>query len=324
MNFPVSVIIPVYNAALSLEMAVASVVNLIEVEEIILVEDGSTDQSLAICKNLAETSDRIKVFVHPVNRGASAARNLGISKSTCPFIAFLDADDIFLPNRFQTARFVFENQPEADGVYEAIGTLAGQNDTDKPNITTVQEIFKPEELFYKISPVGNQGYFSIIGFTARREVFTQWGHFNENLRIAEDTEFFLRLTAAAHLLPGELRYPVAMRRIRPGNRPMDDIRIRIQKPLMALEALKWFRDHQMPFRMSEEILRVYLKYRYELEAAQKSSNRFSRKVDQIAEVLQLWRDFPDLRKSDYLKYHLRLTLKLPVKKHLNLYAPAES
>ena len=322
MDFKIAVVIPVYNAAPFLEMAVTSAIVLEDVEEIILVEDGSADGSLEICKRLSKNAGKIKLFTHPSNKnlGPSASRNLGIARSTSPFIAFLDADDIYLPHRFHSAKAIFTNQPETEGVYEAIGTMPGENAANKPILTTVHKVFTSEKLFYGISPVGNQGYFHISGLSLRREVFTRLGNFNENLAIGEDTEFFLRLTAAAFLSPGDIIAPVARRRIHLNNCSTDETRMRIHKPLMALESLKWFRDHQMPFRMCEEILRVYLKYRYELDAAQKTSNRINQKFTQIRDALRLWFGFPALRKSKYLQYHLRLTFKLPVKKHMDFYA----
>src|SRR5690349_14845174 len=91
----VSVIIPVYNAAKFLRQAVESAVHLPEVAEIVLVEDRSPDNALQICGELVREFSKVKMYQHPnnENRGAGASRNLGIEKSTFPYVAFLDADD---------------------------------------------------------------------------------------------------------------------------------------------------------------------------------------------------------------------------------------
>src|SRR5690554_4082261 len=98
----VSVIIPVYNAANFVTQAVESAVVLGEVGEVIVVEDGSPDNALDICRELADKYSKVKLFQHPngENRGPGASRNLGIMNASFDFISFLDADDWYLPNRF--------------------------------------------------------------------------------------------------------------------------------------------------------------------------------------------------------------------------------
>ena len=122
--FKVSVIIPVYNAEAYLRKAVESAVNLVEVGEIILIEDRSPDNALVLAKKLEQEFDKVKLFQHPdkKNHGAGASRNLGIEKAACEYIAFLDADDYYLPNRFVKDKLVFETHDNCDGVYSAVGT----------------------------------------------------------------------------------------------------------------------------------------------------------------------------------------------------------
>src|SRR6478735_3013546 len=95
--FKVSVIVPVYNAAPYVEEAVRSAVSLPEVGEVILVEDGSADNGLEVCKILVQHYANVKLFQHEdgKNRGAGESRNLALKHSRFPYIAFLDADDIF-------------------------------------------------------------------------------------------------------------------------------------------------------------------------------------------------------------------------------------
>ena len=118
----ISVITPVYNAEKFVTQAVESALQFDEVYEVILVEDQSPDNALQVCTALAEKYDRVKLFQHPDkgNHGAGASRNLGLEKATGDFIAFLDADDYYLPNRFDAEKKLFKN-PEVEGVYGAIG-----------------------------------------------------------------------------------------------------------------------------------------------------------------------------------------------------------
>lgn len=89
----VSVIIPVYNVEKYLSACLDSVINQTYKNlEIILVDDGSTDNSLKICENYQKIDSRIK-FVHKKNGGVSSARNLGLKKCHGKFIYFIDSDD---------------------------------------------------------------------------------------------------------------------------------------------------------------------------------------------------------------------------------------
>ncbi len=96
----VSVIIPVYNSASTLERAVASVLrqSLSDIE-LLIVDDGSTDGSLALAERLALEDDRITVIALPVNRGKSHAMNIAMKQAHGTWIAVLDADDWYEPDR---------------------------------------------------------------------------------------------------------------------------------------------------------------------------------------------------------------------------------
>ena len=86
-----------------------SVLQLEDVKEILLIEDKSTDNSLEVCKKLENEFENVKLFQHPDkrNHGAGATRNLGLKMATADFVAFLDADDYYLPNRFDEEKKLF-------------------------------------------------------------------------------------------------------------------------------------------------------------------------------------------------------------------------
>ncbi len=89
----VSIVIPVYNAELYLHQMIRSIqCQTLSDYELLFIDDGSTDKSLEICNRCAQEDARIRVF-HQNNRGASAARNLGISESRGKYLIFFDADD---------------------------------------------------------------------------------------------------------------------------------------------------------------------------------------------------------------------------------------
>src|SRR5690606_20556783 len=112
---------------------------------------------------------KIKLYTHPnhENRGAGASRNLGIEKAQCDYIAFLDADDFFAPNRFNKTAEIFKNE-KVDGVYEAIGVF--KENIEHFKLYTVNKKIKPNNLFHYLLR-GTYGHFSTIGFTVKKSLF---------------------------------------------------------------------------------------------------------------------------------------------------------
>ncbi|NVK53920.1 MAG: glycosyltransferase family 2 protein [Flavobacteriaceae bacterium] len=99
----ISVIIPVYNSDSTLERSVLSIVKEPLVAEIIIVDDGSTDNSNFIANSFANKYPFIKIFHHGKfkNKGATASRNLGLVNAISDWIQFLDADDELLPGKIE-------------------------------------------------------------------------------------------------------------------------------------------------------------------------------------------------------------------------------
>lgn len=113
MSYLVSVIVPVYNIEKYLRKCVDSIINQTLKEiEIILVDDGSTDNSGQICDAYAAQDARISV-IHKANGGLSSARNDGIKKATAPFIMFVDGDDWVAPDYCESPyRMACENHAD--------------------------------------------------------------------------------------------------------------------------------------------------------------------------------------------------------------------
>lgn len=229
MSIKVSVIIPVYNAALFLRKAVISALELPQTAEIILVEDGSTDNSLEQCQILAKEFAIVKLYTHDgnSNKGAGASRNLGIMKSSSPYLAFLDADDFFLPNRFDAEEQIFSNNSEAEGVYGAMGfhfysELAKTSYMDSgfttKELTTIGEVIDPENLkWVLLGIIPDKGHFSIVALTVKKSLVDKSGLFPD-FSIHEDTVFILQLALTGKLFAGNIKKPVAMRGSHENNR----------------------------------------------------------------------------------------------------------
>ena len=111
----ISVIIPVYNAAAYLAETVQSVqAQTFSAWEVLIVNDGSKDNSLAIAEEISRQDSRISVLSQ-TNAGVSTARNYGLAESRpdFPFALFLDSDDLLVPTALQTLAALLEAQPEA-------------------------------------------------------------------------------------------------------------------------------------------------------------------------------------------------------------------
>lgn len=231
MNLNISVIIPVYNASGFLRKSVESALQFDEVKEIILAEDCSTDNSLEICKKLASENSRIKLFRHhdEGNHGAGATRNLGIEKSTGDFIAFLDADDYYLSNRFNAEKEIFKD-PKIDGVFGAIGveyiTEKGKQEFQQKfkesNLTTVNYPAEGKEVFRGLLGLTSKifgSFFHLNALTVRKSALDKANlRFNVNLRVHQDSDFNLKLAYLCYLKSGVIDQAVAMRGIHDDNR----------------------------------------------------------------------------------------------------------
>lgn len=225
----ISIITPVYNAEKYLTQAVESALQFDEVYEVILVEDQSPDNALEVCENLAAKYDRVKLYQHPDkgNHGAGASRNLGLEKATGDFIAFLDADDYYLSNRFEVEKQLFKN-PEVEGVYGAIGVHYYSEKAKEQyypifgdRLTTVYKKHNPKDVFRgQLGMNGSFGLFSIDALTIRKSALDKKlsPMMKTHLRLHQDTEFLFRLSYYLDLYPGILHQAVANRGVHESNR----------------------------------------------------------------------------------------------------------
>jgi glycosyltransferase involved in cell wall biosynthesis len=224
----ISVIIPVYNAEKYVTQAVESALQFPEVSEVILIEDKSPDNALQVCEKLSEENERVKLYQHPdkENHGAGPSRNLGIEKATGDFIAFLDADDYYLPNRFYAEKELFKN-PAVEGVYGALGihyySEKARNDYYRvfgDRLTTVYQKHDPKDVFP--GQLGMKGSFGLIHLDTltikKTALHTLNSFFKKTLRLHQDTEFLFRLAFYTNLYPGILDEAIAIRGVHENNR----------------------------------------------------------------------------------------------------------
>lgn len=182
----VSVIVPVYNREKLVKEAVSSILaqtykNL----EIILINDGSTDQSLEVLKQFeTENPDQIKV-IDQKNQGQIAARNNGIRASSGEYIAFLDSDDLWLPEKLELQIPLFG--PEVGLVYSSVELIDDHGKSkgfDHINPGLQGNIFP--ELLVKNRMTGGT-------VVVRKDVLDEVGLFDPQFKAAENWDLWLRI-----------------------------------------------------------------------------------------------------------------------------------
>lgn len=222
----VSVIIPVYNAARFLEEAIESVLMQQEVKEILLIDDGSKDASLSICQRYVASHPRIiKLLQHPGNNnlGAGETRNLGILQATSKYVAFLDADDKYLPLRFTETINTFEKRHDADGVYETVGMMKEEHGLSEDVVQRAGAeqarvvCDDPSRLFSTLA-IAKSGYIHLNGLTLKRSSINASLLFDPALRQCQDTDLLLRWSASKTLYGTNPDRHVALRRVHDQNR----------------------------------------------------------------------------------------------------------
>lgn len=194
----VSVVIPVYNAASYVGRAVQSVLTQRDFDsvEVILVDDGSTDDSAKVIDQLAREDSRV-VTLHSENRGPSAARNLGIAQATGRYLAFLDADDWFLPHKLALQTSILEARPAlglVTGDHRIVNELSGFT---LDVVRGVPHVPYPVALAYR-------NWFAPMAPLVRMSVAEEVGGFDESLRASEDWDYWYRCAQMAeiHYEPG--------------------------------------------------------------------------------------------------------------------------
>ena len=268
----VSVIVPVYDAAAYVRQAVESAIAQPETGEVLLVEDASHDNSLQVCEQLAGECRLVRLLQHADgrNHGAGASRNLGIASARFDHVAFLDADDYFLPGRFAVASALFETDPELEGVYEAMGVEFEERESQRrwvaerghAVLTTMTERVAPDDLFERQAPMGRGGYCTTGGWVVRRSVLARTGLFDSHLRLHQDTVMFVKLAAMGRMMPGRLDKPVAIRRVHAANRssvPRPPSKVYRDRIRMWVALWRWGRRN-LPRAREQLLVQRFLEY----------------------------------------------------------------
>lgn len=195
----VSVIMPVYNTEEYVEEALRSIMNQTLKEiEIIIIDDGSTDSSLSVIKELASKDPRIQYFSQ-VNKGQSVARNAGIEKATGEYLYFMDSDDILEDVAFELCYhrcaseqldFVFFDAKNFGEISKSIVEYDRKKQLDNQVYSGIEFLnILLDKAVYRVTP---WLYFINFSFLQKQNII-----FDSKFRIYEDQIFSARLYLSA-------------------------------------------------------------------------------------------------------------------------------
>ncbi len=166
--------------------------------ELLLIDDGSTDNSTSIAKKFASLHpDRIFYFEHEghINKGLSASRNLALKEMKGDLVTFLDGDDVWLPN-YLSHQLKLLQRTQASMICE--GTLywyswnnpSGQ---DKKILVGVEanKVYYPPQLMVDLYPLGKGAAPCVCSLIVKKEVFLKYGGFDDNFRGMYEDQVFL-------------------------------------------------------------------------------------------------------------------------------------
>lgn len=198
----VSIIVPIYNVEKYLRRCIDSILSQTFISfELLLIDDGSTDASGAICDEYALMDRRIHV-THQINRGVSAARNVGLDKSVGKYVCFVDSDDWVTSDYLAT---LMEQVQGFDVLF--FGFFHRYNDESSMSLSlrrqcAVNEIEKEQLLLFLCK---NDTGYNVLGYTCdkifRRDLIEKYNlRFDENICLGEDEIFALAYCLKAQSL----------------------------------------------------------------------------------------------------------------------------
>jgi len=187
----VSIIVPTYNTEKFIRETIESVQNqTYQNWEMILADDASTDQTVAIIEEYAQKDSRIKLFKLPENKGNGFARNTALEKATGKYMAYLDADDLWFPEKLETQiQFLKTNNlPFTFSFYDSIDEEGNDLNrrVESPNPLTYNELFFCNYVG-NLTAIYDADYFGkiILETTQKRQDWRIWLTILKQIKIAK-------------------------------------------------------------------------------------------------------------------------------------------
>jgi len=184
----ISIIIPTYNRANLLVKAIKSVFSQTYKNfELIIVNDGSTDNTKQIIDNFKKQTNKIK-YIWEINSGTAKAKNTGIKNTEGKYIAFLDSDDEWLPKKLEKQLELFKKSTNSNLGFVGCNTFIIDK---KNNKKLIYKIPKYKNIFYAL--LINNFICSCSSVMVKKSVLDKIDFFDENLKIGEDWDMWIRI-----------------------------------------------------------------------------------------------------------------------------------
>jgi glycosyltransferase involved in cell wall biosynthesis len=243
----VSVVVPAYNAARTMEATLRSVLRqTVDDLELIVVDDGSNDSTSEIARSMDDGRLRL---LRQRNAGHASARNTGIAAARGRYVAVVDADDLWLPQKLERQLAVFDDCPEVRALH---GSAVFVDDSLQP-------------LFLAPSPEGSNDLLDVLCFRGlaammvtliiERTLLEQIGGFDSSLIILQDWELAIRLARLGELY--STSEPLVLYRLHPGNQSKQvDLHIEPGERILA----RLFEDPTLPEAIAARRSYVYANF----------------------------------------------------------------
>ena len=193
----VSAVIPTYNRAVLLPLAIQSALDQTFKDiEIIIVDDGSTDNTEEVVRDFVLRDNRVKYFRHEKNRGGATARNTGISSSNGDFIAFLDSDDLWFPQKIEKQIAILNKYENINIVYSNIVKIDAKHNIIGMGFS--RDMFPNGYIFNKVL-LRKAACFYLQTLLVRKVCFDRTNYFDIEFKKAHDRDMILRLAKNHHM-----------------------------------------------------------------------------------------------------------------------------
>jgi glycosyltransferase involved in cell wall biosynthesis len=246
----ISIIVPAYNVEPFLAETLASIQRqTFRGFEAIVVDDGSTDRTSEIARQFVERDARFTLLRQP-NAGTAGACNTALRQARCEWIAFLEADDVWLPEKLAAQLDLLKQEPRANLLFTDYFLWDGQNDLGR-------RYSDPNKF-----PDGDIGrrliFFNLFGTSTviiKRETLNVIGLFDVEVSVGQDWDLWLRIAERGLCAKG-IRQPMARYRVWPGQVSRNIIRmceanVRVlEKALARPQRAAWRRDYERSLQIA--------------------------------------------------------------------------